>query len=236
MTWREQIYHAMRLAQLNKVAGREANTFEYEDALETLNAMLDAWNAESLMVPGGKRLVFPLEAGKRDYTVGLDGDWNTPRPARIDSAGIVVDGAETPLDVFRSSDEWARVYQKDFGSTQPCAVYVDPSAATLTLRFHPVPQTAYDVALYAWDQLLKVGALDDVAMLPPGGYEMAIRYNLAVELAASNPQNSISPLVISKAIQYKATVKRLNVKPVLMTTDVPGACSGHYDIRMGDYR
>lgn len=235
MTWKQVAYRAFRLAQVNKMAGRDVNTFEDADALVALNAMLDAWNGERLFIPRVARLTFPLEAGKPSYSLGPDGDWNAVRPLRLEHAGIIVDGTETPIDVLITADQWAEVSRKS-DSSEPCAVYVDPEPAALRLWFYPVPSTAYDVALYAWDQLLKIGALDETAVFPPGGYENAIVYNLALEIAAQWPDNRISPITISRAGEYKATVKRLNIKPVLMKSDVPGVCGGRYDILTGGYR
>lgn len=234
MTVKELMYHSMRLARINLAPGREANVHQQTDALATLNAMLDAWNAERLFIPRITRDVYTLESGKASYSLGPEADWAAARPNRIENVGLIVDGRETPLRKL-TKDQWAEVYHKSLASTEPECWYDDRAFPATRIHFYPVPQAAYDVALYTWDQILKFGSLDDTVVFPPGGYEMAVRYGLAVELAAVNPDNSISPLVITQAREYKASVKRLNTAPMLMTNDAPGTC-GTFDIYTGDYR
>lgn len=235
MTFKELIYRSMRLARITKVAGREANTYEFSDALATLNGMLDAWNAERLWVPRISRDTYTLESGKASYTLGPDADWSAARPMRIDGAGIISNGVETPLHGPLTDGEWAKISDKNL-SSHPTCFYDDRAFPSARIYFHPVPQAADQVALYVWDQLLKAGSIDDTVAFPPGGYEMAVLYGLAVELAAVNPENNISPLVITQAREYKASVKRLNIRPVLMENDAPGVCRGNFDILTGDYR
>lgn len=236
MTVKDLIYHAMRLAQITKVAGREANTYEFADALATLNAMLDAWNAEGFWIPRmGVRDLYTLEAGKASYTLGPDADWNAPRPFRIEGAGIIIDGREQPLDDPLTFGQWAEIRDKAAAGI-PSRFYDDGAYPAANVYFHPVPQSAYQVALYVWDQILKFASTDETVLFPAGGYEMAVRYGLAVELAAANPGNSISPLTIAKASEYKAAVKRKNFRTRLMGNDAPGVCRHSFDIMTGDYR
>lgn len=236
MTVRELIYHSMRMARITKVAGREANVYEFEDALEILNAMLDVWNAEGLWIPRqSARDLYTLEAGKASYTLGPDADWNASRPLRIERGGIIIDGEETPFEDPLTDGQWAALSNKTTPGI-PCRFYDDGAYPAANVYFHPVPQSAYQVALYVWDQLRKFGNLEETLMLPTGGYEMAIRYGLAVELAAVNPDNNISPLVIAKANEYKSTVKRKNFRTRLMDNDAPGSCGGSFDVMTGDYR
>lgn len=235
MTVKTLIYHSMRLSRITKMAGREANTYEFADALQTLNAMLDAWNTERLWIPRISRDEYALEAGKASYTLGPDGDWNAARPHRVENAGLIIDGREHQLNGPLTKDEWAGVFHKAL-TGNPEDFYDDRAFPAARIHFHPVPQTAYTVALYVWDQLLKFGSVDDTVVFPAGAYEMAVRYGLAVELAAANPENNISPLVLTKAAEYKAAVKRVNNVPYLMANDAPGVCRGDFDIFAGDYR
>src|ERR1035438_8287116 len=81
------------------------------DGLMVLNGMLDTWQIERLMLFAQARIVsdvlgnpFQLVGGQQSYSVGTNGDFNIPRPARIDHIGIINlnnpnQPLELPLDV-----------------------------------------------------------------------------------------------------------------------------------------
>jgi len=76
-------------------SGETPSGAESSDGLSFLNDLLDSWNAERLMVFTITREAFDsngnpfyLTLGKQDYTMGTGGNFNFPRPARIERAGI----------------------------------------------------------------------------------------------------------------------------------------------------
>ena len=100
-TVRELVTNSLRT--INAIASGETPTAtEAEDSRTSLNEMLEVWNLESLMVFTIKKEVQALTAGKSTYTFGLGGDWNIPRPVRLDSASFrdVATGTETPLTIL----------------------------------------------------------------------------------------------------------------------------------------
>lgn len=235
MTVQELIYPAFRLSQITKVAGRTANVYEFADALATLNAMLEAWNIERLTAYKIERDVWPLDPPQASYSLGPNADWNAPRPVRIENAGIIIEGDhEVPLSVL-DKDQWADVRLKSTTSTIPQFLYNDGSFPATRVWLWPVPTVTYTVALYTWHQLTAFAQLTDVVNLPPG-YVRAIQFNLAVELAAANPQNTISPITIAKATEFKAALKSVNNTPPLMSLDPTLSQSSTFNILTGGYR
>ena len=57
-------------------------------ALRLFNRLLAKWNSENLMVYTVNRQVFNLVAGQQVYTLGTGGDFNVPRPVRIQMASV----------------------------------------------------------------------------------------------------------------------------------------------------
>ena len=55
-----------------------------------LNQMLDAWQIDRLLVFTIAIQDFPFVSTKQTYTMGSGGDFNVPRPARIERASIVL--------------------------------------------------------------------------------------------------------------------------------------------------
>lgn len=53
-------------------------------ATEALNALIDSWSAEKLKVVAIAPYHFSYIPGKRTYTLGAGGDWDTPRPMNIE--------------------------------------------------------------------------------------------------------------------------------------------------------
>src|SRR5690242_5956509 len=81
------IKSALRLAGVLGT-GETPSAAEGQDALVILNQMLDSWNAERLMIYTVARQVFSLVANKQAYTLGSGGDFDTPRPPKIEYVSI----------------------------------------------------------------------------------------------------------------------------------------------------
>lgn len=203
--------------------GQQPNNSEITDSLFVLNSMLESWSLESLIIYEIRRTQYPL-TGAASYTIGPGGDFDQPRPVRIESAGYLYSGMESPTSVI-SNQKWAM----GGGPTNQggCAgVYYDKAFPVATIHLRPVPSTAAALALYAWTPLGQVVSESESVQLPPG-YADAIRYNLAVRIAAEWGRQP-RPDVLQLAIDSKAIVKSFNSSPPPeMRTDLGG---GYYDI------
>jgi hypothetical protein len=151
--------------------------------------------------------------------MGPSGDFDTVRPLSIEKAQLSIPGSQ-PIDFTIEQvplDVWARVTSKSVTSTLPQIVYIENTMPKTTLKFWPVPTTAYNVVLYSWKQLSDFSTLDDTISLPPG-YEEAVLYNLAIRLAPFYGK-AASQEVVAIATASKAGIKRANAKEQIMSTD-----------------
>lgn len=225
MTVLELIKSALRLTGA-LAAGEEPAADEAQDALAALRDMLASWSAERLSVYAIERSAYTLTAGKGSYSIGASdaapADIEAARPVRIENAGLVVDGLEQPMDVVEA-DIWARVRDKT-GEGAPRQLYYQPLTPLGVLWLHPVPDRAYGLALYTWQELTAPQELTDDWHLPPG-YARAIRYNLAVELAAEYGRVIDGPLA-ALAAQAKAVLQSFNAPAPVMECD-PALLGGY---------
>lgn len=88
-TGRQIITAALR--KLNAASANSEPTAEDINlGLETLNALIDSKSNEFLNTHTIKQQIFPLEAGKLQYSVGPTGDWVTPRPIRVEKIKLLM--------------------------------------------------------------------------------------------------------------------------------------------------
>jgi hypothetical protein len=199
--------------------GETPSAEEQADALEVLNEMLDSWSLENLVIPSRTREEFDLVGAQQTYTMGSGGNFNTSRPARIEAAGILdlaSPANEIPIDLINMR-QWSEITVKGTSSTYPTKLYVENTSPLERLNFWPIPSAAYKVAIYSAKPLTAVASANTTLSLPPG-YLKALRYNLAIELAPEFGK-SVSAEIIKSAEESKENIKRLNIKPVLMSAD-----------------
>jgi hypothetical protein len=205
-----------------------------------LNAMIDAWSIERLMIPVVARRVLDLVAGQQTYTIGPAGDWEVPRPVRIERAGLVSDRHETPMDIL-SLDQWVEISVKDQAGL-PARLYYDGAYPLGNVSLWPVPEDAsLKVALYCWSPVVAFTDLATTEYDLPPGYEIALRFNLAEYLMpAFTIQNKSSMqqhgMVIERAREQKAWIKMLNAPFLDMKIDPALTGDGGFDIVTGEYQ
>jgi len=182
--------------------------------------MLESWSLESLIIYEVRRTEYPL-TGASSYTIGPGGDFDAPRPIRIVRAGYPgIDGCECSLPIINK-------YEATPGCGGEPGIYNDGAFPVSTLHLRPTPVTASSLALYVWQPLGQVISESETVELPPG-YADAIRYNLAVRIAAEWGRQP-RPDVLQLAIDSKGIVKSFNSSPPPeMRTDL--GYGGYYDI------
>ena len=211
---------AMRL--IGVLAAEESPTSsEVADGLLALNDMIEAWSAERMMIFTITILDFPLTPGKQNYTYGLGGDFNAPRPVNIDHMGIITfnnpaQPLELPLDML-SDQGWQDIPVKGISSTFPQKCYDDGAFPLRNLGFWCIPSAPCSVRVYSWTALTQFTDLTtDITF--PAGYAKALRYNLALELAPEYNKEP-SSLVLAQAIDSKARIKSINAPVMEMKCD-----------------
>jgi hypothetical protein len=166
-------------------AGESMTAEEGVDHLQTLNAMLATWNTQELLVYTLNRQTFALVAGQQQYTLGAGGDFNVVRPFNIEYASILLNAStapqEIPLEIY-TEDGWREVVMKSVVSSWPTGVYIQNDLPLNHLQFWPVPTAPCSVILGTWQRTVAFTNLSDDVVFPDG-YDRAIIYNLAVELA-----------------------------------------------------
>jgi hypothetical protein len=222
------INSAMRLigvlAAGEQLAGQDANT-----GLSILNQMVDSWQIERLMIYAILRNVYTLTPGTQTYTLGgtvvNSTNLDVLRYTKIDRYGILSfsnpsQPLELPLD-YLTEVEWAAIPVKAIQSALPTKIYDDNAFPARNLNVFPVPNGSYAVAIiaYAWTPIGQFLSFSQQYTFPPG-YLKALRYNLAVDLAAEWPGDPANfPLIMKIAMESKAMIKSNNVTPQPMACE-----------------
>ena len=222
------------MRQTNALASGETPTAaEQQDALSLLNQMMDAWSAERLMVFTINIQQFTLVPGQQTYALGTGQDFNYPRPAKIERAGIVWSGnvgqpLELPLQML-TDVQWSQIPVKNIQSTIPQMLYNDGAFPYMNLSFWCVPTVADPVRLYMWTALSQFANLTTDYEFPPG-YAEAIQYNLALRLAANNIGTISNPLTQALAANSVSIIKRMNTPLLDLMCDPELTAKGrHYN-------
>jgi hypothetical protein len=205
-----------------------------DDAFGILNDMVDSWNTESLMVPATQRNVYPLTAGVCSYTLGPGGTLAGDRPQRVVSAALVSCGCGCGCGAG-CTDLTLLASYTDCGCD--CGIYIDNSYPDVNIKINRAPQQDQGLALQTWQQLSGFADLDTAYGFAPG-YALAMRWNLALQLAPlalimmKIPQNLLQQIE-AQAVQAKAAVKSIHSSPPpVMKTDLG---LGRYDICSDSY-
>jgi hypothetical protein len=195
-------------------AGRGAGQSESSVALGLLNALIDSWNAQGLLVFSIRSDTYAMTIGKQAYTIGPGAaDFNTTRPVHIEQANALVTVASQSVRVpmaLLTAEQWAAVPATSDQSVLPQRLYDDYAAPISTLYVHPIPSAACSIELFTWQQLGAIAQLNDTLVLPPA-FEHALAYNLAMELG---PAFNLPPRpeVQALAAQAKAAIAELNAR------------------------
>ena len=199
---------------------------ELNDCKQVLNDLLDAWSASRksiFVVPrvtlDQNQVALTLKAGQQTYLLGNalgTEDFLLARPPRLERVSIMYSASQqTPVELpMEMADDvkWQAIPNKNTPSLLPQVCYVEKNFPDMSLSFFPIPTQANPVVLYLWQALLQFPDLTAQFSFPPG-YARAIRYNLALDLAAEFPCDLTKlPLVKERAALYKKEIETLNVE------------------------
>lgn len=223
--------------------GETPSDAEAEDARVTLNQMVDAWGAERLTMHEEVRTAFTLTSGTGTYTIGTGGNFNIVRPVWIDRGSVILDSAATdPLELPISGpltvEQFQRIAQKSTDSSYPTYFYYDwgfDASERGNITVYPIQNRA-NVQLVLYTPGLAVSQftnLTTVFVWPPG-YQRAIKYNLAMELAPEYGVKQIHPIVERTARRSFAVIQAANAKPPIMRMDNALVGRKRWDFRTGN--
>ena len=212
---------ALRL--LNVIAvGETPDNDQAQTGMEVLNDMLSAWGTERLMVFNVTRSVFALPTLKQSYTFGIGGDFNAPRPIRIDRCGVLslnnpAQPLELPIPYTTDPQKWAAIPVKNTASSLVQLVWDDGAFPFRNINCWPIPSIPIQLVFYLWAQFSQLNDLQLDLEFPPG-YNEAIKYNLAARLAPEL-NTELRQDVMALAITSKAQLKSINAPVLEMRCD-----------------
>lgn len=224
------IKRSMRL--IGALGGGETPTAdEATDGMTALNAMLDMWDIQRLAVYQIQQEAFTWASGNASRTIGSGGDFNATNPTRVESAVQTVNSIDYPINILKQ-EQYRNLPDKTTQTDLITHIWHEYAPTLSTLYAYPVPSANAAVKLRTWKQLQSFAALTDVLTLPKG-YEDAITYNLAVQLAPEY-QRAIPTQVGMYAMSSLRVLKTHNLEVPTMTVE-PAHVSdpAYFDWRTG---
>ena len=225
----DMIKRAYRLIGVYSL-GETPSADESIDGLSALNAMIDSWGTESLMIYTPTLDSIPLVAGTALYTLGTTGTVVTDRPEQIlEASYIEYQSVSYPVTVC-TLEQYTSLAYKATADAVPVLLWYLPDYPNGSLTVYPAPLSGCTLKLWSKKMLTQFAALTTVVSLPLG-YEDAITFNLACRLAPEN-ELQVPNEVARTARNLKRTLKRANTEVpmmVLPTAVVPNDGTPSYN-------
>lgn len=195
--------------------GQSALTEDNTDAFNALNAMLAVWNRKRWLIWHLVDVV-KVSTGAQSYTVGVGGDFNTPRPDRLEAAffrqiiSTQPNQVDYPLQILESREDYNQIALKALSSF-PQSIFYDAAFPLGAVYPWPVPAASiYELHLTVKETLSQFTSLNQTISMPPEYFEV-IWTNLCVRLAPVY-QVSAAPETIALAKASLATIRGANTQ------------------------
>ena len=163
-------------------------------------------------------------ASQASYVIGAGEEWDGARPTAINDAYVTIDGYDYGLRVLNDS-EYVAEPSKTLESSIPESIYYDPSYPDGRVYVVPVPDTALTITLIHDEAFTALSSVSTALSMPPG-YERALRFALAVELAPEFGKTP-SPIVLSAAAESFGLIKSRNAQPQYLSFDATLTSGGY---------
>jgi hypothetical protein len=218
--------------------GQTASAEDTNDAFTRMNQMIAQWARKRWLIYH-LITVSKTSTGAQSYTVGPNGDFNTPRPDKLESAFLrqIVPSqpnlVDYPLMILPSREDYNQIPLKTLGSF-PQWIFYDSAYPLGSVYPWPIPQAnIYALHLTVKDQIAQFTSLAQTIDLPPE-YEAALLYNLAWRLRPAY-QLPPDPTLSGLAIDSLNVIRNANAQiPMLTLPRRLVAPGGKYNI-FGDY-
>ena len=198
-------------------SGESSTTDEGTDALTALNALIDSWRNDRLMVYALSESTLTLVASDGSYTIGAAGDIVATRPVKIESAFCRSGDVDYPVRVIDKA-RYDAIPDKTTTSDIPQFLYYDATVTTGNINVWPVPSTGNVLHVTMWTVLSTLAAVGTTVTLPPG-YERALAYNLAIEIAPEY-EKTVSQEVAKIARESLAALKKINSRQIIAYSEL----------------
>ena len=208
------INRAMRLIGVAQT-GESSSADEVRDALNVLNMMVGQWNNNRLLMFGYTNEVFDLTVSQGVYTIGnsATADFYTERPTKIERAFCRYNST-TPTTAYDyqleivPNTKYQEIFVKQIATTYPLYLFYNNKFPLGEITLYPYPVQACQLGISSWAQISKfTNYAQDIDL--PDGYESALAYNLAVEMAPEYGR-TLDPIIFEKAAETKADLMRTN--------------------------
>ena len=214
MTVQELIKASLRA--IGAIATGETPTAdELADGLEALNSLIKSWSQNRNLTYYHTEDSHTLTAGTGQYTMGSGLTISTTKPVEILRMFTRGTGVDVPIDHRIGEKKFYKIATKTTTGV-PNWCYVNWGTNFIALNLFPVPASALTLYIYSIKALTTYTALT-TTISHPEGYERALRWNLAIELAPEYGKEP-SAAVIRNAAESKREIEALNaahnVQPV----------------------
>lgn len=186
-------------------SGESATAAESADALIAMNALLDSWTNERNLVYSLSDVSHAMVVGDSSYTIVSAGDFNTARPVEIQRAYMTISDVDYPVHICTEA-EWFAITDKTTTGDLVEKVWYNPTMSSGTLNVWPVPSATNTLHLVLWTPITAIAAVGTTIALP-NGWERALAYNLAIEIAPefhTEPSASVKRIAASSLASIKS--------------------------------
>lgn len=193
--------------------GEPLDASDAQDALDTLNGMLDLWSTQHLSVYNQVETVVSLTAGQASYTVGAGGDFNMVRPLALSAAYSRLTSTSSTVDFpcrIVTLDRYAGIGMKNQPGPWPKMAFYNAGIPLGTLTVWPVPSASIEFHLWSDAVFASLGLSDTVNL--PRGYFLGLQYSLA-ELLCSEYGQPVPADIRRFADSFRKTLKAANANP-----------------------
>lgn len=197
--------------------GQSANAEDTNDCFDTMNMMIGEWNSKRWLLFHLIDVAF-VSTGAQSYTVGPGGDFDTPRPDRLEDgcffrqlvSASSPNKIDYPLSILESREDYARIGLKQL-LTIPQFIFYDAAYPLGIVYPWPIPQASlYEIHLLLKSQLTQFDNLSDDINLP-AQYYGAIRYNLACRVRTMY-QLQADPQLVALAMDSLSVIRNMNAQ------------------------
>lgn len=179
-----------------------------DTCLEALNRILDAWKLERLYAYATTDVTHTVASVTQTLTIGPSGNINTARPERFEAGSYyTISGVDYPL-ISVTEAEFNAIAVKNITAIGPTWFEYSPTLPLGVLRFYPRLTAGASLRMPVQVQLSAFADLTTDYILP-AGYERALVFTLAEEIAADY-EREIPPTVARNAANARRMLKRAN--------------------------
>lgn len=200
---------------LSYTVRRDSSNFNFNDPLYTDELRI----SNAALYASGNNYDPPTEAFPDPSSTPATDEEYVATPSTID----------IPVELLNDA-QYASIPSKAITSTYPVKLYDNGDFPLRRITVWPIPNQESVMVLWLWQPLANKDTLD-VELNLPKGYERALRFGLAVELAPEFGKE-VPENVFKIASEAKAMLKRLNSGPQVMVGDIaltrPGASINNY--------